>query len=108
MFWRQDTVQIIVLYNTGVWENYTDTWREGDPEFSCLQLAPSTSPPTPKRGFGKVWCLHANVRTGLGQATAIEQGFDATIQDFASGTLLRTDTGQIYILYTDRTWMRTP
>jgi len=44
----------------------------------------------------------------LGQATAIEQGFDATIQDFASGTLLRTDTGQIYILYTDRTWMRTP
>ncbi len=42
-----------------------------DPEFTC---GPAESPPTPKRGFGKVSCSRADVRRGLGQAVEEEHG----------------------------------
>ena len=54
MFWRGDTGKIFVFVgtaNTGYWEMYDDTWKEGDPE-------PVETPPSgryaPVRGFGKL------------------------------------------------------
>ncbi len=106
MFWREDNDRIVVLYNTGSWALYRDIWVEGDPEYSCPDIAPTQSPPTPRRGFGKIWCTYGAVRQGLGWATDYERGFHGTVQDFSQGTILRTDTGETYILFSDGAWLR--
>jgi serine/threonine protein kinase len=106
MFWRKDDDVMIVLYNTGAWELYVDSWQESDPQYSCPESAPSETPPTPLRGFGKIWCTYEAVRNGLGWATDYERGFDGTVQDFERGSILRTDGGETYVLYGDGNWAR--
>ena len=106
MFWRKDNDRIVVLYDNGTWALYQDIWNEGDPEYSCPNIAPTQCPPTPRRGFGKIWCTYSAVRQGLGWATDYEQGFHGTVQDFAQGTIFRTDTGEMYLLLGDDTWLR--
>jgi hypothetical protein len=106
MIWREDNDYIYALYNNGAWGAYENIWYEGDPQYSCPDIAPSQSPPTPLRGFGKIWCTHANVRNGLGNAVAGEQGNDSTVQTFELGTVLRTGGGSTYILYKNGTWTR--
>ena len=103
MFWREDSRRIYVLYSDGRWEWHDDTWREGDPAFTC---GTQQSPPTPRRGFGKVWCEHDNVRQGLGNATDVEGGERGEVQDFVNGLILRTGDRQIYVLYGGGTWKR--
>ncbi len=104
MFWREDNDRIAVLYNNGAWALYRDIWNEGDPEYSCPDIAPSQCPPTPRRGFGKIWCTYSAVRNGLGWATDYERGFNGLVQDFTQGTILQTDTGEVYILMGNNTW----
>jgi serine/threonine-protein kinase len=106
MFWREDTDVVIVLYSSGYWGSYINIWQEGDPTFSCPDSAPQESPPTPLRGFGKIWCNFSDVRNGLGWATGAERGFHATVQDFERGIVFRTDNAETYVLYGDRTWNR--
>jgi serine/threonine-protein kinase len=107
MFWREDNDRIAVLYNNGSWALYQDIWNEGEPEFSCPDAStPAQSPPTPRRGFGKIWCTYPAVRQGLGWATDYERGFHGTVQDFNRGTILRTDTGETCILFGDGAWLR--
>ena len=101
MFWREDTSRIYVVYNGGGWGSYADTWQDGDPEFAC---GTQTSPPTPKRGFGQVWCAHDSVRSGLGSATEEEWGEHGSVQDFAGGTILQTGSGKTYIFLNNGTW----
>lgn len=105
MIWRQDNGRIYVLFNDGRWAQYEDLWREGDSEFTCGEPA---SPPTPLRGFGRVWCDHADVRAGLGEATAAEIG-DAggSVQDFINGLLLAGPDGSIFVMVGETaTWRR--
>lgn len=102
MFWQESTDKIYVLYNNGNWARYDDIWVEGDPEFSC---GTQQSPPTPKRGFGKIWCTKSGVQAGLGNATAGESGEDTTMQAFANGFIWQTSLGR-YVLYNDGTWRR--
>ena len=104
MFWREDTDSLSVLYNKGAWAAYSDIWREGDPDYSCPDSAPTESPPTPLRGFGKIWCTYEPVRSGLGWATDGERGYYATAQDFERGSIVRTDGGTTYLLYGDGWW----
>jgi serine/threonine protein kinase len=107
MFWREDNDRIAVIYNNGSWALYRDIWNEGDPEYSCPDAnTPAQSPPTPRRGFGKIWCTYPAVRQGLGWATDYERGFHGTVQDFDRGTILRTDAGETYILFGDGAWIR--
>ncbi|MBC7251092.1 MAG: serine/threonine protein kinase [Anaerolineae bacterium] len=106
MFWREDTDLISVLYNTGKWVSYQDIWHDGDPEYSCPESAPMESPPTPIRGFGKIWCTYEAVRSGLGWATEHERGFHGSVQDFERGSIIRTDEGTTYVLYDDGWWER--
>lgn len=101
MFWREDNRRIYVLYNNGRWESYADTWYEGDPEYTC---GTKQHPPTPIRGFGKVWCTYDNVRQGLGDAMGIEWGDYGAVQGFGEGLLLRTGGGSVFVLYSDGTW----
>ncbi len=105
MLWRQDNAVIYVLTNDGRWAQHDDLWREGDAEFTCGEL---TNPPTPVRGFGRVWCDQPAVRQGLGAATAAEIG-DAggRAQDFANGMLLAAPDGSIFVLVGETaTWRR--
>ena len=104
MLWRKDTDGILAVHDRGIWGAYQNIWFEGDPTYSCPDSAPEESPPTPLRGFGKIWCTYTEVRNGLGWATDGERGFNGTAQDFEQGTILRTDTGDTYVLYGDGTW----
>lgn len=104
MLWRQDRDYMYVLYSGGSWSGYANTWREGDPPYSCPESAPSQTPPTPLRGFGKIWCSYSNVRAGLGEAVEPETGFDSTLQDFDRGVIFQTSSGTTYILYADGSW----
>jgi len=87
MYWREDNRRIYVFYNTGRWQVYDDTWVEGQPEYAC---GGPPSPPTPKRGFGKVWCTRAGVREGLGGAKEAEHLTGAEVQSFTNGLILGT------------------
>ena len=67
MVWREDTRRVTVFYKDGTWQEFADTWAEGQPEYSCTDAyAPAQTPPTPHRGFGKVWCTQPGVRERLG------------------------------------------
>lgn len=100
MFWRSDNRVIYVLYNTGLWASYTDGWREGNAEFSCGN---ASSPPTPKRGFGKVWCENNNLRQGLGDAVDAEYATSGFFQGYGGGLILQTGS-RTFIFYNDGTW----
>ncbi|MFH1086432.1 MAG: hypothetical protein V1772_11815, partial [Chloroflexota bacterium] len=105
MLWRQDALQVYVLYNNGTWQAFADTWTSADPETD-----PGIVPPTgfyqPRRGFGKVWRNHVPVRTTLGWATTEERGFFGSSQAFERGRMLWSDARGIYVLYNDGRWER--
>jgi hypothetical protein len=101
MLWREDNDKIYVLFATGYWAQYNDIWIEGEPEYTC---GTSESPPTPKRGFGKIWCTYQNVRDGLGNAVNAEWATTGVAQTFNSGLILGTTSGNTHVLYSDGTW----
>jgi photosystem II stability/assembly factor-like uncharacterized protein len=98
MFWRADNAQIYALATGGDYLRFDDTWDESQPAYACPDLGPSETPPTPQRGFGKVWCSQPRVRELLGNATSQEQAFEATLQPFDAGLLFDTAGGALYIL----------
>jgi len=110
MFWREpiDHAQALVLFNDGTWRIFEHSpYVEGSPEFSCTDAnTPAQCPPTPKRGFGMMWCDIAEIRSGLGNATNCERGYQGSMQRFERGFILQTDGGVIYVLYSDGRWER--
>jgi photosystem II stability/assembly factor-like uncharacterized protein/DNA-binding beta-propeller fold protein YncE len=98
MFWRADTAQIYVLPTGQTYSRFDDTWDENQPAYTCPDLGPSQTPPTPQRGFGKVWCSQPRVRELLGNATSQEQAFEAALQAFDAGLIFDTPRGAVYIL----------
>ena len=69
MFWRGDTQTIYVFFwgspndTVGTWQQFPDTWKDGDPEPTPDQPAP-TGLYIPVRGFGKIWNENSNIRQG--------------------------------------------
>jgi hypothetical protein len=104
MIWRDDTRGIYAVYDDGSWQGFVDLWHDGDPEYSCPDIAPSESPPTPKRGFGKTWCLNPPVKDRLGWAQEEEKGGNRTVQDFERGVMIGTGFAGVVILNEDGTW----
>jgi hypothetical protein len=89
MVWRGDTRRAYVFYKDGGWQEFADTWAEGQPEYGCIDAyAPAQTPPTPHRGFGKVWCTQPGVRDRLGAALQDEIGNDRPVQDFENGAMV--------------------
>jgi hypothetical protein len=91
MLWFGSEGQIYVLAADGRWLAYTDTWQDGDPEIACNpeNLDPATSPPLPRRGFGKLWCTVDTVRTSMGHIDREERLCQhAVVQRFQQGRLL--------------------
>lgn len=86
--------------NSLVWEAYTDTWTEGQPE------SDGETPPVglyaPTRSIGKLWRENQHLRDTLGWATGPaleEQGF---LQMFTnSDVLYRASTDRVFIFIKD-------
>ena len=94
---------------TYVWQDFKDTWREGDP------LSGGATPPEgryePVRGFGKVWRDNPQVRAALGWGTTPEEAVTGAYQAFEQGFMLFSNRGllegkSIYVFYTDNTFER--
>jgi photosystem II stability/assembly factor-like uncharacterized protein len=107
MFWRGDTKAIYVLPTSQAYAAYADTWADGQPVYSCPEAGPPQTPPTPQRGFGKVWCSQPQVRPLLGNAVSAERPYEALAQEFTTGLIFQTDQGLIYVLESGtRQWER--
>lgn len=110
MFWRQpiDASQALVAYSSGRWVLYpSPPFQEGDPEYSCTDAnTPATSPPTPRRGFGKMWCEIPEIRNGLGNAVDVERGYNGNMQTFDNGFMLFNDLGNTFVFFNDGTWVQ--
>lgn len=102
MIWQEADDKIYVIYNNGNWARYDDIWVEGNAEFSC---GVEQSPPTPKRGFGKIWCTKSGVQRELGNATDGESGEETMMQAFANGLIWQTSVGR-FVLFHNGTWRR--
>ena len=120
MLWRDDRGDldsVYAIFADGTYRAFsrlTDPFHEGvDPEYSCGIPA---SPPSPRRGFSKVWCNRPDVRSKLGDALEREIGYCIpggeaceTFQDFAGGMIYRsTRFGAIFVLYGNGTWETMP
>lgn len=111
MVWRGGGVQVYTIYSDGTWDlfpkNSNDILQASDPEYFC---GVHSSPPSPRRGFSKIWCNNPDVRAKIGDATESEEGFCMpsnceTFQDFEGGTIYYSAKYKsTYILFTDRTW----
>jgi hypothetical protein len=105
MFWREDTRQIHVLHSEGTWQVFPDTWTPDQPLYSCPDVAPSESPPTPLSGFGKVWCERlGGPSAAIGWAKAIEEGYTGAAIKFERGLMLWSKDRIIYVLVGEGTW----
>ena len=125
MFWYKGPPKTMwVVYGSGrgawtgsgQWSEYADTWEEGDPEFSCPPERPY--PEQPKDGFGKVWCDHPEVRTGLGWGLERMRDQDREspgasvyrLQRFEGGFVFRDSDGWThslaYVFFDDGTFVR--
>ncbi|MDX1995931.1 MAG: LysM domain-containing protein [bacterium] len=79
MLWRQDTGEIRIFYGTdgGITASYPQQNYANLPDNPvALPTPPGRVRPT--SGFGKVWGNFPEVRSGLGWATAPEQGYTMT------------------------------
>lgn len=102
MFWLAGPpAEIIVLYSSGRYQRFDDTFVTGvDPESG------GETPPTgliePVRGFGKVWRTYSDVRNGLGWAVTGENAGQASVQLFERGRMVYlSQRGLVFILAAD-------
>jgi serine/threonine protein kinase len=110
LFWREsiDFAQALAVFNDSSWKIYQHPpFIEGSPEFPCVDSdTPAQSPPTPKRGFGAMWCDIPELRARLGNATDAETNYSGAMQAFSDGFLLRTANGTTFVFYDDGHWER--
>ena len=110
MFWRSDAIdygQALVAFNNGTWRIFEHApFVEGSPDFKCTDAnTPPECPPTPKRGFGMMWCDIGAIRGGLGNAVECERPYSGLQQPFQHGFLLRTASGT-FVFLNDGTWQQ--
>lgn len=109
MLWFGHEQQIYVLFAESGWQTYADDWTEEMPIFACNPMGDEpTSPPLPRRGFGKVWCEHEDVRQNLGLIIREERLCQhAVLQPFEQGRMLacyEDDTVRYFMLLNDGSW----
>jgi hypothetical protein len=109
MVYRQDQAVIHAIYDDGTWQQFQDTWRDGDPEYSCTNdSTPARTPPSPRRVIGKVWCSQTGVRDNIGKALRDEAGNTRPVQDFQQGVMFRIperDVSVYTLLVDTRQWV---
>jgi serine/threonine protein kinase len=110
LVWREpvDVAQAVVLYRSGTGRIVKHApFVEGSPEYACLDNeTPAECPPTPRRGFGQIWCDAPDVRSQLGVALDCERSYTGWLQQFEQGFALLSDNGLAYLVYSDGQWER--
>jgi hypothetical protein len=104
MFGREDTLTIYVFYSDHKFETFPDTWARGQDEYSCPDISVSQTPPTPRQGFGKIWCQSETLRRNLGLAIDAEQAINATLQIFENGVIFQVKKDIFLLDEGDQTW----
>jgi len=109
MLWLSWEDQIYTLFPDGIWWATVDDWTEDMPDFTCNPLAGDpTSPPLPRRGFGKVWCDNPDVRDKMGTISVEERLCQhSVIQMFENGRVIacfEDATIRYFQLFNDNTW----
>jgi serine/threonine protein kinase len=110
MVWREpiDAGQAVVVYRNGTGRIVKHApFVEGSPEYACLDAeTPAECPPTPRRGFGLIWCDAPDVRQQLGVALDCERSYTSWLQQFEQGFAVLSDNGLAYVMYSDGQWER--
>lgn len=90
MLWFSSENQIYVLLPNNAWQVYPDTWTEEQPTFTCNpRQGEASSPPLPRRGFGKIWCTVEGLQSTLGTVEREERLCQHTVtQPFEQGRLI--------------------
>lgn len=109
MLWFGSENQIYVLQPDKTWQVYADTWTEDQPTFTCNPLeGEPTSPPLPRRGFGKIWCAVEGLQETMGTVEREERLCQHTVtQPFTRGRLLacyEDATIRFFRIMDDGTW----
>ena len=95
---------VIVLYDDGSFDRFTDTWDDSQP-VDDPALVPPDGLYQPRFGFGKVWRDAPGVRERLGWALAPETGSDGEFQRFNYGMMVwRENEDLIWVLYGNLYW----
>ena len=97
--WTQEKL-IYVFFNDGTFQQFDDTWRDGEPVNSGL--TPPSGRFEPVRGFGKVWRegTGARVRERLGWAVEPERGGNGAYQRLQKGEMYWSGAvDKIWVLY---------
>lgn len=89
MFWRYDTMRVIVFYNDGTWTEFTDQW---DGFTTVSRGNPPPGRVAPIRGFGYLWGIYDEVANRLGWGLEEEKGFCANVQPFEQGFIFHSST----------------
>lgn len=104
MISRQDTNTIYVLLSTHSYQTFIETWAKSEPEYRCPEVSVSTTPPTPRNAFGKVWCSQQTVRDGLGLATEVEVTANAALQAFEHGLIFEIRRKVFMLVESSSSW----
>lgn len=109
MLWFSTTNQIYVLRPDRSWTSFNDTWTEDEAEIMCNPTdGEMTSPPLPRRGFGKLWCADETLQEVMGTIVREERLCQHTVlQDFEEGQLLgcfEDATIRYLQIFNDGTW----
>ena len=109
MLWFSSENQIYVLQPDKTWQVYADTWTEEQETFTCNPLGgEATSPPLPRRGFGKIWCTVEGLQELMGTVEREERLCQHTVtQRFTHGRLVacyEDATIRFFRVMDDHTW----
>jgi WD40 repeat protein len=77
MLWLSDTKSILVLYNDGSGNLYSDTWVN---QMIITDSAPPDGLLTPDHGFGWVWMQNPDIKNRIGWATGVEVPYSIQYQ----------------------------
>lgn len=90
MLWFGAEKEIYVLFANKSWLSYSDTWNDSEPEITCNPTSgEKTSPPLPRRGFGKLWCTVETLQQEMGPIDREERLCQHSVtQRFENGRLL--------------------
>jgi hypothetical protein len=84
MLWRLDNDRHYALFSDGGQRFYTYSAAE-PPDFACPD---AQALGRPRRGFSRVWCENADVRSRIGNALQDEIGNDRPVQEFEKGFMI--------------------
>lgn len=109
MLWLSSENQIYVLHPKKSWTVYEDTWTEEQETFTCNPLGgEATSPPLPRRGFGKIWCTVDGLQDVMGTVEREERLCQHTVtQRFVRGRLVacyEDATIRFFRIMDDKSW----